>query len=76
MDSALEMGKVSVHLFLRAKADFEVFHSVEYLRTRLRCSHHVCYQLKGDYAFTRTVWSSAEVLQDARDMGTRNISVL
>ena len=53
MDSALEMGKVSVHVFLRAKVDLEVFHSVEYLRTRSRCSHHVCYQLKGDDASTR-----------------------
>ncbi len=32
---------------LRAKVDLEVFHSVEYLQTRSRCSHHVCYQLKG-----------------------------
>ena len=53
MDSALEMGKVSVHVFLRAKVDLEVFHSLEYLRTRSRCSHHVCYQLKGDDASTR-----------------------
>ena len=53
MDSALERGEVSVHVFLRAKVDLEVFHSVEYLRTRSRCSHHVCYQLKGDDASTR-----------------------
>ena len=53
MDAALEMGEVSVHVFLRAKVDLEVFHSVEYLRTRSRCSHHVCYQLKGDDASTR-----------------------
>ena len=53
MDSALETGKVSVHVFLRAKVDLEVFHSVEYLRTRSQCSHHVCYQLMGDDASTR-----------------------
>jgi hypothetical protein len=31
--------KVSVHAFKRAKVDLEVFHSMQYLRTRSRCSY-------------------------------------
>ena len=80
MVKALELGKVSVHMFLRAKVDLEVFHSVEYLRTR---SYKVVMFLppcllpaQGRRRVHQTIWSSAEVLQDARDIGTRNFSVL